>query len=192
MNAKKLMFTAIMGASAYLLMFFAFPILFALPFLKIDFSDIPLLLTTFLYGPLSGALAALIRTLLHYIQTGGDAGYPIGDLASFLASLAYIYPIYYLLRGHLQVIKSKDRQLPWPRLILIYGLATLSLTLVMVALNYFVLAPFYSAVMNFPINDMVHYLLMGIVPFNLVKGVLVSIVAHFFLGRLLPILDRWL
>ena len=192
MKAKRLMFIAIMGALAYLLMFFAFPILFALPFLKIDFSDIPLLLTTFLYGPLSGALAALIRTLLHYIQTGGDAGYPIGDLASFLASLAYILPIYYFLRGHLGTIKAKDRQLAWSRLLLTYGSATLSLTLVMVALNYFVLAPFYSAVMNFPINDMVQYLLMGIVPFNLVKGILVSIVAHFFLRRLLPIVDRWL
>ena len=38
--------------------------------LKIDFSDIPILLGMFLYGPLAGVITAFVRSLLHLFLTG--------------------------------------------------------------------------------------------------------------------------
>ena len=192
-DVKKFVLTAIMGALAFILMWFAFPVIIALPFLKVDFSDIPLLFATFLYGPLSGFGAMVIRSILHYIQTGGDLGYPIGDIASVLASSAWILPVYYLSKRHLPTGsrgQKRSRLRFWFALINIYGLGIISMTFVMSVLNYFIITPFYVKVMNFPIEAMGGYVLFGIIPFNLIKGLLISVVAHFFLARFLPVARR--
>ncbi|AMB99707.1 hypothetical protein AWM75_06790 [Aerococcus urinaehominis] len=183
-STQAIVMAAVMGALAYLLMFFAFPILPALPFLKVDFSDIPLALATFSYGPGAGFLAILVRSVLHYLQTGGDMGYPIGDAASLLASMAYVFSLYYIIKG-----QNKEGQLgkggakhTW----LAYLVAVLAMTLVMSVLNYFVITPFYMQVMGLEIPNMQEYILLGIVPFNLIKGIIISIVSHLILSRLLP------
>lgn len=194
-NTRKLVQIAIIGALAYILMFFAFPIIPFIPYVKVDFSDVPLLLLTIIQGPLSGIAAAFIRSVLHYIQTGGDAGYPIGDLASFLATIAFILPVYYVIRPKLlgkgQGIISKTRlSQNKGRMLFGYLCSILSLTIVMSLLNYFVLTPFYMAVMNFPIPNMGEYILKGIIPFNLIKGILVSAAAHVILVKILPLLSK--
>lgn len=184
---RQLIFTAIMGAVAYALMWFEFPILFTLPFLKIDFSDLPILITTFIVGPMGGFFAMLIRGVIHYMQTGGDAGYPIGDLASLAASLAFIFPIYYRFRHNDgKCSSSLDKKYYSRTIVTTYLLATLSLTLVMAFLNYTVITPFYIKVMNFPIPNMAEYILLGIMPFNLIKGLILSFSSHICMIKVLP------
>ena len=42
------------------------------PYLTLDFSDVPTLLATFIFGPLSGLLVALIKNILNFLFNIGD------------------------------------------------------------------------------------------------------------------------
>lgn len=162
-NTKRLVGIAMFGAIAYVLMFFAFPILPSASFLKIDFSDIPILLGMFLYGPMGGVLIALIRSILHYVQTGGDMGYPIGDVASFVATLTYAFPIYLIINKQL-----KKQKLTLPHMVMANVTGTVSMTVVMSIANWLILTPLYLAVMGFSVGPIRQYILLGILPFNII------------------------
>ncbi|MGB3159916.1 MAG: ECF transporter S component [Carnobacterium sp.] len=166
-NTKKLVGVSMLAAVAFILMFFAFPIIPGVTFLKIDFSDIPVLLGMFLYGPVAGIAIALIRTILHYVQTGGDAGYPIGDIASLIATLAYSLPIYYIMSSKAENAKN---------IVLANILGTVSLTTILSILNAYVLIPLYFLVLNFSVGPVQKYVFYGVIPFNLIKGIVVSTV----------------
>ena len=172
-NTKKLVGVSMLAAVAFVLMFFAFPIIPGVTFLKIDFSDIPVLLGMFLYGPVAGIAVALIRTILHYVQTGGDAGYPIGDIAS----LAYCLPIYYIMRNKAENAKN---------IVVANVLGTVSLTAILSVLNAYALIPLYFAVLNFSVGPVQKYVFYGVVPFNLIKGLVVSTVFIALYKKLKP------
>src|SRR5699024_2680403 len=94
-KAQKMVAVAMFAAMGLVLQFLAFPIIPALGFLKIDFSDVPIILSMFLFGPVSGIVTAFLRSFLHLLMTGFDPANMVGDGASFLASLFYTLPIYY-------------------------------------------------------------------------------------------------
>lgn len=177
-NTHRIAGIALFGALGFVLMFFSFPILPAVPYLKIDFSDLPLLLSYLLYGPSGGLISGIIRSILHYIQTGGDMGYPIGDTASFIASVAYCLPAYLIMRKY----RSKKRTL------MAFLVGTLSLTVVMTIANWFVITPLYLYLMNFSVGNLRDYLIAGVLPFNLIKGIIISAV---FMA-MMPKLEPWL
>lgn len=175
-KTHKIVGVSLFGALGFVLMFFAFPILPAVPYLKVDFSDLPILVSFLLYGPAGGTSAAFIRTVLHYIQSGGDMGYPIGDTASFLATLAFCLPIYYLLRG------AKT----YKRAVAAFVVGTISLTVILTVLNWLVITPLYLAILNFSVGNLRDYIVAGVLPFNLIKGTIVSIVSLVVLPKLRP------
>ncbi len=180
-NTKKMIGVAMLGALAAVIMNFAFPIIPGLSFLKIDFSDLPILIGMFLFGPSGGIGIAFVRSILHYVQTGGDAGFPIGDTASFIASICYALPIYYVMHSKGTAIKEMA----------LGGLAgTLSLTAVLTVLNYFVLLPLYALVFNLDVGPIFDYLILGIVPFNLIKGLIISTVFVVLFVKLEPWIER--
>lgn len=169
--------TAMIAAVGYLLMFFSFPLIPAFPFMKLDFSDIPILLGTYLFGPGAGVAAALLRSVLHFLTTGGDLGSLIGNVTSFISALCYVLPVYYLTRHN----QSKKQ------LVLGLGVSTLTLTTVMSILNYFVVLPLYLLVMNFSVGMAYSkYVMVGVIPFNLLKGLILSVVFVIVHGKLLP------
>ncbi|MGX7395225.1 ECF transporter S component [Carnobacterium mobile] len=176
-RTKKLVGVSMLAAVAFVLMFFAFPIIPGVSFLKIDFSDIPVLLGMFIYGPSAGIGVAFIRTILHYIQTGGDAGYPIGDTASLIASIAYCLPIYYVMRNKTETTKN---------IVLANVLGTVSLTTILSFLNAYVLIPLYFAVLNFNVGPVQQYVFYGVVPFNISKGIIVSTVFVALFAKMKP------
>ncbi|MBC6384321.1 ECF transporter S component [Lactiplantibacillus plantarum] len=56
---------ALLGAIAYILMLLEFPILPVAPWMKIDFSDIPILIGLFLFGVGGAFVITIIKLLLH-------------------------------------------------------------------------------------------------------------------------------
>lgn len=180
-NIKKMVGIAILGAMSFILINFSFPLVPGVSFLKVDFSDMPNIIGMFLYGPVGGIAIAFIRSLLHYVQTGGELGIPIGDASSFIASVAYLLPLYAVVRSRGTSMKS-----------LVAGsiAGTLSLTLILSVLNYFVVAPLYMAVLNFDVGPMLQYVLYAVVPFNLAKGFLVSVVFILLFGKLKPWIQK--
>ncbi len=175
-KTKKMVGISLFGALAFVLMFIAFPVIPAFSYLKIDFSDLPILLSFFLYGPAGGIISALIRSILHYLQTGGDMGYPIGDAASFLATLSYTLPVYYLLQ------KAKTKA----GVILSLLAGTIVLTVVLSVANWYVFTPLYMNLLNFQMGPIKELVLAGILPFNIIKGLVISAVILLVMPKLKP------
>lgn len=93
MKDKKIRFitiTAILGALSAVLQMFEIPVPMLVPgFVKLDFSDLPALLATFLVSPISGVAVCLIKNVIH-IATSNSLG--VGELANFLTSVACVLP----------------------------------------------------------------------------------------------------
>lgn len=181
-RTKKMTVIGILAAVAWVISQFSFPILYWAPFLKIDFSDIPILLGMYVFGPLSGVAIAAIRSLLSYISTGGEAGFPIGDSTAFIGTLSLTLPIYYMIKNKAFSKKATG--------LLGGSLATVSLTTTMSILNWLVVAPLYVRVMGFSVGPMREYLTLSVIPFNLIKGVVVSLVFFVVFYQIQSYLDK--
>ncbi len=163
----KMVGIAVLAAIGFVLMNFAIPIIPAFPFLTLDLSDLVILLAVLLYGVSGGVEVALIRTLLHFVITGASVVTLIGDTAAFLASVAFMLPLALLVKDNYN----------WRRALTGIVFGTIALTLVMSLLNYFVLMPMYVTALGFKLNvSLGAYVLTGVVPFNLIKGVIVGAV----------------
>lgn len=180
-RTRKIVVVGILAALAWIISRFTFPLLPWAPFLKIDFSDVPILLGMYVFGPMAGIAIAGVRSLLSYVMSGGEAGFPIGDAAAFLATLSYTLPIYYMI---------KDRKPNMKSTILSSSLGTLSLTAVLSLLNWAFIAPMYMYVMGFSVGPMREYLTISVIPFNLLKGIFVSVVFFAVYYKLYDYLEK--
>ncbi|HCY9006650.1 TPA: ECF transporter S component [Enterococcus faecalis] len=185
-KVQKMVSIAMLAAIGTVLQFVAFPIMPAFSFLKIDFSDIQILLGMFLYGPLAGVITAFVRSLLHLFLTGLAPQNMVGDFASFLASSIFTLPIFYFF--------GKKKNIRTNRIVgLVSGI--LALTIFMSIANYFVITPIYLQLygvttQQFLGTSLASYVAIGIVPFNLIKGLLVSGVFLVLHAKLLPWLSK--
>lgn len=185
-KVQKMVSIAMLAAIGTVLQFVAFPIMPAFSFLKIDFSDIPILLGMFLYGPLAGVITAFVRSLLHLFLTGLAPQNMVGDFASFLASSIFTLPIFYFF--------GKKKNIRTNRIVgLVSGI--LALTIFMSIANYFFITPVYLQLygvttQQFLGTSLASYVAIGIVPFNLIKGLLVSGVFLVLHAKLLPWLSK--
>ncbi|EKE4886281.1 ECF transporter S component [Enterococcus faecalis] len=185
-KVQKMVSIAMLAAIGTVLQFVAFPIMPAFSFLKIDFSDIPILVGMFLYGPLAGVITAFVRSLLHLFLTGLAPQNMVGDFASFLASSIFTLPIFYFF--------GKKKNIRTNRIVgLVSGI--LALTIFMSIANYFVITPIYLQLygvttQQFLGTSLASYVAIGIVPFNLIKGLLVSGVFLVLHAKLLPWLSK--
>lgn len=185
-KVQKMVSIAMLAAIGTVLQFVAFPIMPAFSFLKIDFSDIPILLGMFLYGPLAGVITAFVRSLLHLFLTGLAPQNMVEDFASFLASSIFTLPIFYFF--------GKKKNIRTNRIVgLVSGI--LALTIFMSIANYFVITPIYLQLygvttQQFLGTSLASYVAIGIVPFNLIKGLLVSGVFLVLHAKLLPWLSK--
>lgn len=180
-RTRKIVVIGILAALAWIISEFSFPLLPWAPFLKIDFSDIPVVLGMYIFGPLSGIAIAAVRSLLSYVMTGGEAGFPIGDTAAFIATLSYTLPVYYIIRNRTANMKT---------VLMASSVGTVSLTTILAFLNWLVIAPLYIYVMGFSVGPMREYLTISVIPFNLLKGAFVSIVFFALYSKLHVQLDK--
>lgn len=185
-KVQKMVSIAMLAAVGTVLQFVAFPIIPMFSFLKIDFSDIPILIGMFLFGPFAGIITALLRSLLHLFFTGLSPQNMVGDASVFLASTIFTLPIFYFF--------TKGNHQRFSRGV---GIVTgiLALTVFMSVANYFVITPIYLQLYGvtadqFLGTSLASYIAIGIVPFNLIKGVLVSVVFLVLHAKLLPWLER--
>ncbi|MCD4839962.1 ECF transporter S component [Neobacillus sedimentimangrovi] len=163
-KVKSMVSIGILSSIAYLLMLLSFPLPPFQAFLLIDFSDIPALIAVLVYGPVAGILVELFKNLLDFIMKGSPTGIPIGQMANFLAGTFFVLPTYYVYRK-LKTNKGMT-------IALITG--TFIMSILMSILNYLFILPVYTALMGFP--DMRNYVVPGILPFNIIKGLIISMI----------------
>ncbi|GAX01938.1 ECF transporter S component [Secundilactobacillus silagei] len=169
-SIRQVVIMSLFAGISFLLYFISFPILPFVSYMKVDFSDIPILLGMIMFGPLGGIIIAAIKGLLYWLLTGVDVANLIGVGAGFVASVSFLLPIYW-------VLKYVRKYRTVTRLILAVIAGTISLSIIMALLNSTVLIPLYMAVLHMKITiPLSKMLLFGVIPFNLIKGVLVGAV----------------
>lgn len=173
-NLKRFVAIGMFSSIAYILMLLNFPFPGFPPFLNVDFSDIPALLAAIIFGPLAAVIVELIKNVLDYAMTGSEVGLPIGHVANFIAGVAYVLPAYYIYKK----ISSKKG------LIIGLSVATVFMSLFMSVMNYYFILPAYAIFMNWDIGDAKQLVATGILPFNIIKGVLMAIVFMSLFGKL--------
>ncbi|WP_040208469.1 ECF transporter S component [Neobacillus jeddahensis] len=153
-----------LSSIAYLLMLLNFPLPLFPNFLFVDFSDIPALLAALIFGPVAGVLVEFLKNLLNYFATGSPTGVPVGHIANFLAGIVFVLPTYFVYNK----LKSKKGM----TIALITG--SITMAIVMSILNYAFILPAYTVLMGFP--DMRNLVVPAILPFNILKGVMMSLI----------------
>ncbi|MBQ8860873.1 MAG: ECF transporter S component [Ruminococcus sp.] len=177
-KTRKLVVIAMLGSLATILMLFEIPLPFiAPPFYKIDFSEVPVLIGAFALDPISGVMIEAIKILLNFILNSTDTG-GIGEIANFVIGCAYVLPAAIIYKRK----KTKANA------IIAMIIATLSMAVLSVFINAYLMIPFYSNIMPLEqiiemgkdiiplITNTLTFCVFCVAPFNLIKGILVSIV----------------
>lgn len=176
--ARRISYVAVFAAIAAVLMLIEIPLGFAPSFYELDLSEIPVLICTFYLGPISGVVCELLKIILKLLIKGTSTAF-VGDFANFFVGCAFVLPasvIYHC---------KKSRKTA------VIGLAagTLIMTIFGSAFNAFYLLPKFSQLFGMPmdviiglgtkvnshITSVFTMVLFAVVPFNLLKGVVVSI-----------------
>ncbi|OOG93196.1 hypothetical protein BTH41_04037 [Bacillus mycoides] len=168
---------AMLSSIAYLLMMLDFPFPGLPPFLKIDFSDVPALIAAIIFSPIAGVVVEGIKNILHYGIQGSLTGVPVGEIANFIAGCLFIGPATFLFRKY-RTVKSLTTGLM---------LGTVTMSIIMSVLNYFIILPAYTWFLNQPAmssSGMRQMIVAAILPFNLIKGIVVTVVFVALFSRL--------
>ena len=197
MNTKKKMTTkmitqiGMLGAIATVLMLFEIPLPFAPSFYEIDFSEVPVLIGCFSMGPLAGALIELVKIILNFVINGTmTAG--VGEAANFIIGCSLCVPA--------GIIYKKNKTKKGAVLGLLVG--TMFMTTLGCFVNAYILLPTYAAAFQIPIEGLIEmgtavngnihslftFVMFAVVPFNLLKGVLDSIIVMAVYKKISPIL----
>jgi riboflavin transporter FmnP len=190
-NLGKLVKVSLLSAMAFLLMFFEFPLPLFPDFLKVDLSDIPALLGALSMGPLAGVAIELVKNVLHLFisKTVG-----VGELANFIVGATFVFTAGLIYR------RSRTRKTA------LIGLAVgvVAMGIAASLANYYVLLPLYETVLHFPISAIVAatskvngavvnintFIVYSILPFNIIKGVIASIITFLMYKKVSPILHK--
>ncbi|MFO7888517.1 MAG: ECF transporter S component [Eubacteriales bacterium] len=182
---------AILSAAAFALNYIEFPVPLFPAFLQLDFSDIPALIGAFAVGPLAGVVIEFIKNILHLIFKW-NIGSPVGELANFIVGISLVGTAGYIYK------KKKTKQNAIKAMII--GILVMAATGGI--MNYFVLLPFYSrfmpiesiiemgAVVNQRITSLKDLVIYAIIPFNIFKGIIISVVTALLYKKLSPIIHK--
>lgn len=178
---QRMIVIGMMSSIAFLLHLLNFPIPPFPAFLEVDFGDIPALITAIILGPVAGILVELFKNVIDWVYTGSPTGVPVGHMANFVTGLLFILPTYFI---YMKLRSKKGLTVG-----LVVGTVTMAIG--MSVLNYFAFMPMYNFFLNMPVETgaaLRNTIVAGILPFNLVKGVLLTVV--FLL--LFKVMDKWI
>ncbi len=193
LGTREITTIGMLGAIATILMLFEIPLPFAPPFYEIDFSEVPVLIGCFAMGPLAGALIEFVKILLNFI-INGTATAGVGEIANFCIGCAFCLP------AGLIYCKKKTKK----GAILSLAIGTLVMTFLGCFINAYIMLPTYAKAFQMPldaivemgtkvnagITDLFTFVMFAVVPFNLLKGILVSIVVLLIYKKISPIIKR--
>lgn len=191
-NVRAFAVTAIMGAVGFILMLLEFPLPFLIPsFIKLDFSEIPALITAFALGPWYAVLVCLVKNLLHLFMTS-SAG--VGELSNFLLGAVFVCVCGYIYKYN----KTRKTAL------IACLIGAMSMAGTSVIINYFVVYPAYVSIYGMPLetiigmyrvilpaaDTLIKDLLIFNLPFTFAKGVIDSAICFLVYKSLSPIIKN--
>lgn len=193
-TTKNITRIAVFSAVAFVLyMFIKFPLPGVFPeFLDFQISDMPALLAGYMMGPIAGCLVVAIKCLLK-LPFSSTAG--VGELGDFLLGIAFVLTASLIYRNH----RTKKGA------IVSLAIGSAACTAVSLAVNAFILIPFYSTAFGIEAvvgmlsklfkdvtedTIMNYYLPLSVLPFNLLRCLLSSVITFLVYKKLSRFFDR--
>lgn len=192
-GARRVAFIAMFAAIAGVLMCLELPLFFAPGFYKLDLSELPVLLCSFYLGPVAGVVCEFLKVVIKLLIKGTSTAF-VGDFANFVVGCTMILP------AALIYHRNKTKKTA------IVGMATgtLIMTVFGSAFNAVYLLPTFADMFGMPLDAIVAMgsdvnagitsvstlVLFAVVPFNLIKGVVDSVLTFLLYKRLERILFR--
>lgn len=175
-SIRKIAVTAMLGALSAVLMFVSFPIPMLIPpFIKLDFSEFPALVASFVVSPLAGVAVCLIKNVVNLFTTT-TAG--VGELCNFLLGACMVLPA--------GLIYKHRKTRSGAAIACVAG--TFIMGVLSVFINYYITYPAYALAycpmdvildmyrsLNPSVSSLWDALIWFNMPFTLVKGFLVSV-----------------
>ena len=182
-NTQRITLIGIFSALAAVLMYLEIPFFFAPPeAYKLDFSEVPVLISGFMLGPVEGVITEFIKILIKLIIKPTSTAF-VGEFANLVIGITFILPASIIYK------KKKSRK----GALIGMGTGTLIMTVAGCFINAFVLLPAFAYLFgNVPVSEIIKmgtavnpaitnmftFIILAVVPVNIVKGVLVSIVVY--------------
>lgn len=192
-HTRKLAMIGMFSAIATILHVLDFPIFFAPGFYKMDFSELPILVGSFAFGPVAGVMMEFVKILLKLCVKGTSTAF-IGDLANFVVGCSLILPA--------SAVYSFKKTKKNAVVACIVG--TLVMTVFGTAFNAIYLLPAFSVFFGMPMDtilamgtevnplaregSIVSFVVACVAPMNLIKGTLVSVITLLIYKPLSPII----
>lgn len=181
----------LLSALAFVLMLLELPLPLFPVFLKLDISDLPALIGGFALGPMAAIIVEFIKNIFHFILKNDGTG-GAGNLANFIVGISFTVPAAIIYMRN----KSKNGA--------IMGMVVGTVLMVILSsfANYYVLIPLYAKLYsmdvvmelmtqtNKKITDVKTYVAFSVIPFNLIKAVITSIITLLIYKNVSPILHK--
>ena len=177
---NKMVLIAMLSAVSVVLMYFDFPMAFIAPsFYKLDFSEVPVLIGSFMLGPCAGVVIEAVKVILHFCMKGTTTAF-VGDFANFILGCMYVVPasiIYHIKKTRKMAVVS-------------LAIGGIILVIAGMALNAWYLLPKYSELYGLPmdtliamgtkvnasIKDVFSFVALAVAPFNVIKAVIDGVI----------------
>lgn len=178
LTTRNVVLMGMFSALGAVLMLFEIPLPFIAPsFYGLDLAEVPVLVGTFALGPVAGAVMEVVKILIKLVLKPTSTGF-VGEFANLAIGCALVVPAGIIY----QINRTKKGAL--------YGMAagTVIMSMAGVAINALVMLPFYSnfmpleniiaagAAINPFVSNIWTFAIICVGPFNVVKGVVVSLI----------------
>ena len=194
LNTRKIAMIGLFSAIAAVLMLFEFPVFWATGNYKLDFSELPILIGGFAFGPVAAVLMEFIKILLNLCMDGTGTAF-IGEFANFSVGCSFVLPASVIYR----MKKTKKGA------IVACVVGTIIITVFGTAFNALYLLPAFEKA-GVPIAQLIEqgmeinpfvkegniwsFVAACVGPLNLIKGASVSIVTLLIYKRISPIIKN--
>lgn len=193
LSTRKIAMTGMFSAIAAILMALEFPMPFAPEFYKLDFSEIPVLVGTFAFGPVAGVMIEFCKIVLKLLFKGTTTAF-VGDLANFVVGCSFVLP------ASIIYMAKKTRKTAIAGAVT----GTLCMTVFGTAFNAIYLLPKFAQLYGMPlevivgmgtainpaIDSVATLVFFAVAPLNLLKGGSVSLITMLVYKKLSPIIKE--
>ena len=164
-------------------MYFDFPLPVAPTFMKMDLAEIPVIVSGFILGPVECVLVAVLKVVIKFVIKGSSTMF-LGELANIIGSISYALPASLIYKA----LKTKERAVIGMALGAFLSSIVCTLCYALFLFPVYIRA-FYmteekiiemcSKILPF-IDSMNKVYLFSVLPFNLVKFSVTSVITYFF------------
>ena len=185
---------AMFGAIAMVLHILDFAVPFLAPgFYKLDFSEVPVMIGGFFLGPVGGVVIEVVKILLKLVVKGTTTAF-VGDLANFVVGCAFVVPA--------SIVYHMNKTKKTAIIALVTG--TCCMTVFGSLFNGIYLIPAFAALYGMPVDVIISMgtevnkgitsiwtlVLFSVVPLNILKGVMISVVTALLYKRISKVLHN--